>query len=147
MEQQFLEHRLALGPELLPNSPTPVLAPVPSPNYLRQLLLRGFPAASTAVEASQGFDKGLRAAAQATPPVAVRLSLADPEPFLQRVQGRRLAVLSFYLPPLPPPELPPVAAAELAQQEMARTWAYLRGERSLEVASNRQLLPLFVLEI
>jgi len=67
----------------------------------------------------------------------------DSELFEHHIKGRRVAVLGLYLPPSPGMLHATVSAAA----ETARAWAYLRGEQSLEVASNQQLLPLYVIEV
>eukprot|EP00931_Biecheleriopsis_adriatica_P090158 TRINITY_DN64189_c0_g1_i1.p1 TRINITY_DN64189_c0_g1~~TRINITY_DN64189_c0_g1_i1.p1 ORF type:complete len:167 (+),score=32.42 TRINITY_DN64189_c0_g1_i1:37-501(+) len=139
LERQFLEHRLSLSPDLAAVSPTTILAPVPSENYLRNLMSRGFPPPAAHWGAAGASTTG-----------TASLSLADPELFAQRVHGRRVAVLGLYLPPSSsassePSE--PAVVAEAVRREEAQAWAYLRGEQRLEVASNQQLLPLFVIEI
>ncbi|CAE8625481.1 unnamed protein product [Polarella glacialis] len=130
LERQFLEHRLSLPPAMVLASPVPILAPVPSENYLRQLMLRGFP--PPAALASSTSSAG-----------TASLSLMDSELFEHHIKGRRVAVLGLYLPPSPGMLHATVSAAA----ETARAWAYLRGEQSLEVASNQQLLPLYVIEV
>jgi len=130
LARKFLEHRLSLPAALAALTPTAILAPVPSENYLRQLMLRGFPPPATWQDSE-------------TPSSSTSFSLALPELFSQRVKGRRLAVLGLYLPAMPNGLVPAAAV----KYEEAQAWAYLRGEQSLEVASNQQLLPLYVIEI
>lgn len=151
LQQQFLEHRLALPTDLMVMSPTPFLAPVPSDNYLRQLFLHGFPEPSAEVEEvathSKGKGKHSHSFKRTTPPLVVRLSLAEPEAFLRRVHNRRLAILGLYLPPVPLQDLAPGDLASTVSAEMERVRGYLQGMSSLEVFSPRQLLPMFVLNI
>lgn len=139
LQQHFLEHRLALPPELMALSPMPFLAPVPSGNYLRQLLLHGFPDAVDPSEEDLKWQQGQ--SRQPQQPSAAMLSLTDAAAFTRRVQGRRLAILGLYLPPLPMPGVATNPPDSVVALEVSSAQAYLQGAKSLAVSSPRQLLP------
>jgi len=129
---------VCLDPALASVSPQAILVPAKSENFLRQVLKWGFPEpAEYSIDPGPQKMKtkggGKSKQNQQSEAMSIVLSLQDPTIFTKEIRGKRLAILTLYLPS---------RADEITQFER-----YLSSQGELRVSCQDQLLPMVLVAI